>query len=659
MRPMCWPDDETGVSLIELLVALTVLAIVFAGTTAGMISSLQLTNDSRAATVASGLATASIEEALARDFADLEDEVTTPVADDVQTIDDQQYTISRQVSWVSSSSVTGECTGTASAGDSNVLLIDVTVDWASRTDPAPISQETTVSPPVGLYDPNNGTMAIYVSDAREPSQPVPGVQVTIDGPLGGSSASTDVLTTDEDGCAVFQNIEAGEYDVSIDKANHIDVFQRTAPDVVERVGVGTGSRVTYEFRYAPAGHLEIDVVGREGGQIPAGGFEGFVASTGDTHSIGRFTDDEPTSVALWPDAYQSWVGSCSAADPEGLDDDDNAVWPDGDRGPATRTAATSPGEPVTVTAGSLEITWDASWTAGEEWELAAISQDSCDDTADPRIELGQLEAGVERTFVLPWGTWDVVALDEDGDEVGKAASVGTLDPADPGRVSVVLERDRDLCVIDTPYYRGGDDVADSSDNDGIVSLDPPRRMRSGEVVFVATLGNQAGRWLDHDDRFTRVYRERNGATDTELALWSHRVGPDFQSDPIELRLENRRAHYSAHSFAVGNIGAVRDFAGVTERDRGRRVRIPRVDIEHDASVVLVVGGTFDARNVRRVNVRPGLGQPIAEAGHRGHNLLSTHAVFDDPPRTRRYRLDWIKDSEERLAFTISYDSTCT
>ena len=53
---------EEGVSLIELLVALTILGIVMAGVTATVASSLRVTSESTAVTAASGLATSSMEE---------------------------------------------------------------------------------------------------------------------------------------------------------------------------------------------------------------------------------------------------------------------------------------------------------------------------------------------------------------------------------------------------------------------------------------------------------------------------------------------------------------------------------------------------------------------------------------------------------------------
>ena len=142
---------EEGVSLIELLVALTILGIVMAGVTATVASSLRVTSESTAVTAASGLATSSMEEALAQEFAALEDEVGTPVGPQTQVVNNRTFTVTREVSWVSSADTTGACVGVAGAGDANVLLVDISVDWAGARNSDIVSQQTTVSPPVGLY----------------------------------------------------------------------------------------------------------------------------------------------------------------------------------------------------------------------------------------------------------------------------------------------------------------------------------------------------------------------------------------------------------------------------------------------------------------------------------------------------------------------------
>lgn len=657
----CGRGQEAGVTLVELLVAMTVLAIVFAGTTAGMITSLDVNTEGRAASVATGLATASIEDALASDFADLEDEVSTPVPDDVQTVDGLRYTVTRDVSWVPSSGVTGPCIGT-SPSDQDVLLVDVQVDWIGRNAPAPISQQTTVSPPAGLYDPNASTIAVFVSDAETPPTPSPGVRVTITGPIGAGMTTTLTETTDADGCAVFEGVDAGDYDVSVAAPDHVDIFQRTAPDVVERLGVGRGSRVSYEFRYAPEGHLRIAVRGREGGQVPPAGLPGFVSRGDGPHPVGTVAaGGGATDVTLWPDLYEAWVGACTPADPEGRDDDDVAVWPAGDRGAPTATGQAPGTATATVTAGTMQVTWGVGWVPGTPYDLVAVSTDDCPDGDELQVPLGRVAAGEPARFVLPWGTWDVVARTVDGAEAGSAATVGTLDPTGSGPTTVLLERDLIACAA-TPTLRGtGDSIAADRDRDGWVVVDAAPGTRPGDTVVLVLVGVDAADWpwLGGWDRLPTD--TVNGATDVELAVMTREAPLGRFGNRVLLRLSpaERNQPFLVHTFTLADVGSLRGANGQVASGEGREVSVGPTTIARPNSLALLVAAAYDGRNgLRRIRSLSPSVPEVLETGLSNRHLVTSHAALVGPAQTPSVDVTWNQRSEERFAAMLTFDPAC-
>lgn len=649
-------EGQAGISIIELLVAMTVLGIVLAGTAAGVTLALGITDDSRAVTVASGLATASIEDALAAPFTEVELETSAPLGGRTTVIDGRDFTVTRSVAWVQSLTSSGACVGIAAASDLDALLVDVTVDWQGRRASQPVSQVMTLSPPVGLYDPNAGNMVIEVTDAEEPSQPVGGVLVTIRGPVGGV-VRTYAETTDAEGCAAFEDIPPGDYDVSVAKADHIDPEQRRAPDVTKTVGVGRGTRATAAFRYAPAERLTLDVVGREGGQLPADGLTVFLATTARTHEVGRLTG--PTTVGLWPESYQHWAGGCRPADPEGLDAGGALIWPTGDRGPATRTPPPPGSTPTDVVAGTVAVTWGFGWVPSEVVELVAVSRDDCPDPAEERVVLGTVRAGIPVSFVLPWGSWDIVALDGGGTPVGAAAAAAVLDPSVPGAAVVDLQRGAPSCATPDPFVRpGADAVARAADADGRAVLQIPAGTQEGDLIVVTTLGLGADRWVQGAG-WTVDRAAVDPDSDLVLAVWTRRATATSAGEAVRLELVRRDLPHLAQVVAVSTASDVRDVVVAAAGAPGDSLLLGGSPAIGPGTLALVVTGAVEGDgSLATVTSVPLVDRTAVTTGLDGTHLLTTGSTVVGPPGAPARQLTWDAPSAARFAVGLTFDPGC-
>lgn len=648
---------EEGVSLVEVLVALTILGIVMAGVTATVASSLRVTSESTAVTAASGLATSSMEEALAQDFATLEDEVGTPVGAQVEQVSGRDYTVTRSVRWVSSDDTTGPCVGVAAAGDANVLLVDIEVDWAGARAADIVSQQTTVSPPVGLYDPNEGSLAIYVSDAQEPSQPVSGVQVQIDGPSG-----VFTTTTNADGCAVFQELDAGDYDVSVDSLGFIDIDQRVAPNVTETIGVGPGDRQTFEFRYAAAETIDVAVQAIDGGTYPDEALPLYAINTLDAWRMASVSSAAAERVTLWPDQYQFFVGGCDAADPEGLRDG-TAIWTGASRQPvpSAQTDGVPGNATATIQAASIEVQWDAAWPSGVSLDAVAVSLDECNDAADTEIDLGTVTTGSPARFVLPFGSWRIDVFN--GSDAIADSPVVPLSPTDTTFQPAVLDYEGNLggesCEV--PFYRGsGGSVSGQGNN---FSLSLPGGIQSGDVIFVVAWGDSSQDWMNSSGygivRITEL--------DRSVTVWARAATGGESTVSLSTGAGNR--FYAAHAFVIadldtGNVRQARtEFERKTDSDGtsyGPFGASGQLNVEKEDSVHLIISAGVDFDNsTTSVSIDPGAFSPLRDTRLGNAVYLQTWGLRVDPPSTAGYTVTWNSVVEERHRIELVYDPECS
>src|SRR5262249_61986364 len=164
---------------------IVLLSIMMLGIAATVSSGLNLSRNDRNRSVAANLASQEMDTVRESTFTTLVARTTT------QTVDNQVFTIRRDLTWVSKSATSGPCD--ASGGTPQVLRVEITVTWPAMHGANPVQTDTVMSPPVGSYDPNTGHIAVKVLDRD--ATPQENALVTLTGPKNAS------LPTNEQGCA--------------------------------------------------------------------------------------------------------------------------------------------------------------------------------------------------------------------------------------------------------------------------------------------------------------------------------------------------------------------------------------------------------------------------------------------------------------------------
>jgi prepilin-type N-terminal cleavage/methylation domain-containing protein len=330
---------QGGFTIIELMVALTVFAVVMTAVAAMLGSTLFTTANNRNRSVAANVAAQEMEIVRATPFAQL------PVGQvsSTQVVNGTPFTVTRDSEWISKDASSGACDG-ASGEALAFLRVDVAVTWPVMSGVQPVTTSTVITPPIGAYDPNSGHIAVSVLD--HDAQPQGGIPVSITGPV------TKSQSTANDGCAFFAYLPVGTYSVTLSLSGYVDGQGSSNPS--QPASVSVGATVPVQFDYDLASTLNLSLTAPGGGNPP----DGLRVTLGNTHLLPAGTkviSGAPGSNRLVPnlfpyvDGYQAWAGSCADADPEGKKPDGSPFYPGQSRNPAL---AVSPGS---VTNGAVDL----------------------------------------------------------------------------------------------------------------------------------------------------------------------------------------------------------------------------------------------------------------------------------------------------------------
>lgn len=306
-------EGEGGFTIVELMVAISIFAILMAAAALSMNGALNMTRNNRSRSVAANLASQEMDSIEAKDFN------TIPVGQSpatTQTIDGVVYTLNLETEWVSPSASTSNCAGGIGA-DPAYLRVTVSVTWPQMNGVLPVQSQTVITPPVGTYDANSGNIAVSILDRNAgPQQSMP-VTVT------DTSGNATTLITTKDGCAFFAYLAPGKYTVSVHVDGYVNDQRQITPTTT--VVVVAGSTVTAQFSYDLESELDVTMVGAAGGTVPDG-VPMTIANTGllpnglmGIVGTGR-TGPSRAIQGLFPflSGYQVWAGQCLDADPQGI-----------------------------------------------------------------------------------------------------------------------------------------------------------------------------------------------------------------------------------------------------------------------------------------------------------------------------------------------------
>ncbi|QUW19666.1 prepilin-type N-terminal cleavage/methylation domain-containing protein [Agrococcus sp. Marseille-Q4369] len=247
-------SGEGGMTLIEVLVAMFVFAIISTLVLSSLVQLVGITRASQNQHVAANIAAEEID--LVRDAGDLfgVNDVTRPV-----TLNDTTFTVTRETEWVSATGADVSCgTGRETL---SYKRVNVTVTWPGG---APVRADTVLDSPDRLNDSTKGTVLVSVIDSL--GEGAPGISVSLTPTADGAPIAA--TQTDAFGCAFFLQVTKGTYTVALSKPNYVGVFEKTP----SRTGVvvEAGGTQSFQFQYDLGGRLDVTLTPVPVAPLPRG-----------------------------------------------------------------------------------------------------------------------------------------------------------------------------------------------------------------------------------------------------------------------------------------------------------------------------------------------------------------------------------------------------
>jgi prepilin-type N-terminal cleavage/methylation domain-containing protein len=309
------PRDESGMSLVEVIVAMFVFAIVSSGVIYGMLSVITLSRDSRAREIATNLAAQEIDTALdAPDLFDLLDK------DRTESLANGTFYVQRRTQWVTDPTKDIVCG--AGGGSLRYKRVNVTVSWENmRGSTKPVRADTIVHPAAKINDPTKGTILVSVLGPGGAGVGGVAVGAVPSTPKNGAVPLTDTpASTDAQGCSYVLKAVPGNYDVTVSRSGYVDAAQSATS--TKTVTVTAGSATAVSFQYAAEGTFNLTYAGDYVGpaetvRVPAVPTTTFVSTYGAYVTDPASSSGRTRTMKLHPFAggYEIFAGSCKAADP--------------------------------------------------------------------------------------------------------------------------------------------------------------------------------------------------------------------------------------------------------------------------------------------------------------------------------------------------------
>lgn len=299
--------EQSGFGLIEVVVSSMLLVLIASGVYMGLDGASETSGINKHRSIATEIAQQDQDRMRAMAVTELSNYRATSTT----TVAGVSYTVASSAGWITDATGTASCT--SGQAQAQYLRIASSVTWPSMTIP-PITIESLVSPPVGSFGTNQGTLAVQVRDRN--GNGVPGVSTS----LSGAQSYTD--TTNQIGCVLWGYLPVGNYTVSVAKQGYVDPSGAVQPS--KPAGVVGESVSTLAFDYDQGGQIRASYTSldRAGGRLVAADALAFTAVTSHlTTPLTPFGDgtlhSSFTSSLVFPftDPYGVYAGQCAGNDP--------------------------------------------------------------------------------------------------------------------------------------------------------------------------------------------------------------------------------------------------------------------------------------------------------------------------------------------------------
>lgn len=399
-------DRESGLTLVELVIAMVIFAIIASAVVAGLAATMKTARLDKNRLAASQLAARELEitrnefkatlagpsTLAANNYVENPHALPGQTAGQPLEVDGVPYTVTRNVEWLPAGSGKSACDGGA-AITYPTMAVNVAVTWPSMGNVQPVTSNTVLTPPKGVLSSNLSFVGVKVVNAS--GLPSSGRLVTLNGPGGSQTDATAA-----DGCAVFAVSNAGSFTASMSEAGFVDYYGDASPSKSVVVTAGSLSQVT--INYDEAATLRVTYTTDPGYALPQSWPRLTLANPG-LQPFGTTvvpTGSATTTIAsLWPfaDGYGVWAGSCQQSDPAaagGTRDPNTLIAPGG---AATTTTRLAPVGVTVETAAALPV-------AGATVTATPAVSTGCGATEDP-VTLGTTDASGRLDTSLPAGEW--------------------------------------------------------------------------------------------------------------------------------------------------------------------------------------------------------------------------------------------------------------
>ena len=397
--------DDAGVTLIEILVALSLLMVLSLSVAAGLLAVQKSAMTSKERAAAANLATREIE--IVRNWFHSSDTAPLAVmaAGDTtngaplpgQTgqlvVDGTKYDVVRQVTWLITGTGQSACDGGSIVTYPSVG-VHVAVTWPNMGSVPPVVSDTVLTPPKSVLNASSAYIAVKVVNRDGAANA--GRTVTATGP-GGSFSDT----TGADGCATFVLSTAGTYTLAVTEGSsgYVTFNGATTQTAAVTAGTLTVRSFTYDQGVSFTTTLKPPVGFNLPASLPALTFGNSGIQPSGVASFASVAGGVTTVGPLWPFAsgYSVWAGSCTDSDP--------AL--SGGRPPAlvtakgTTTSTTAALQAVAITTTRLGLPVNVAVTA------TYAGSGSCP-AGDSVLNLGTSSLGV-LNVALPYGNWTLKA----------------------------------------------------------------------------------------------------------------------------------------------------------------------------------------------------------------------------------------------------------
>lgn len=416
-RPHPRSSADAGFSLIEVMVAMFIFAVVSLAFASALLTTMQVSSDSLARQTASSLAASQIDQV--RTTTDLTTLDSSAAPTNV-AVAGRTYHVSTIVRWTGAGSGTdAQC----SSGSGPLLnkAVKVVVSWDGMAASAlPAEADTVVAPKSRISDVNKGVIIVSVKNAQGTGNAAVTISVVPNPttPNGASAISASIDPTDAQGCGYVLNVTPGKYDVSISKTGtstpSVDIAQSTTPKQTVDVSAGTTATAPFQFdqsaTFVP--HYASNVTGTV--VLP------LTMDTTFVNTYGIFTATAtPTRLHPFTAGYTVLAGSlgvnggtasnCLAVDPGAwpVVTDSTGTWA-GKRPDAVAAAPGSSADAL-VPMGAVTVAGPASGYLSAVAQTSGPSGSGNPGCGAPKTYLIKLPASGSATIALPFGSWKLTS----------------------------------------------------------------------------------------------------------------------------------------------------------------------------------------------------------------------------------------------------------